>query len=330
MRAGCTRSLRDRARSATTTTCPTSSTRCCSTRTWPTRAATGRSTDPTYALDDAQRDKLDLVCRKLGLDARDAGCSTSAAAGARCRCTPRSTTARRSSASRIAAEQKAFIDARIARARAGRPGRDPAAGLPRDRPTARSTPSLDRDGRARRARTTTRPTPRRLHALRDARADGVLHPADVARRRPHARRRSVHRVVHRPRHVHAAGRRDRRRCSRRPGSRCATSTRCASTTCWTVDALAAQRFEAQLGPGRRAGRRGGRPGVAALPRRRRAGVPDGRMGVDQILLRPARVRPHMPPGRSGRARPAPRYVLALEHASCRRRPRWRPPPWRWW
>ena len=56
-----------------------------------------RSEDPSYTLEDAQRDKLDLVCTKLGLEPGMSS-STSAAAGARCPCTPPSTTASRSPA----------------------------------------------------------------------------------------------------------------------------------------------------------------------------------------------------------------------------------------
>ena len=51
-----------------------------------------------YTVEDAQRDKLDLVCRKLGIEPGASRTSTSAAAGARCRCTPPSTSARGSSA----------------------------------------------------------------------------------------------------------------------------------------------------------------------------------------------------------------------------------------
>ena len=102
-------------------------------------------------------------------------------------------------------------------------------------------------------------------------------PADVAHR-PRPRRRPVHRGVHRPRHAHAPGRRDRRADRARPASRCATCTRCASTTCGPSTRWY-RTLRGQLGPGRRDGRRGGRPRVAALPRRRRAGLrggPDGR------------------------------------------------------
>ena len=56
------------ARSATTTTSATTSTGWCSATAWSTPAPTGPGpTTRAYTLDDAQRDKLDLVCRKLGL-----------------------------------------------------------------------------------------------------------------------------------------------------------------------------------------------------------------------------------------------------------------------
>ena len=48
--------------------------------------------DWSNSLEQAQRDKLDLICRKLRLRPGDR-CSTSAAAGARCCATPRSATA---------------------------------------------------------------------------------------------------------------------------------------------------------------------------------------------------------------------------------------------
>lgn len=74
------------------------------------------SEDPSYTLEDAQRDKLDLVCRKLGLDRAepghrhlDIGCgwgSLSLYAA--------QTYGVQVTGVTIAAEQKAFIDARIA------------------------------------------------------------------------------------------------------------------------------------------------------------------------------------------------------------------------
>ena len=80
----CTRRCATGRRSRTTTTSPTTSTRCCSTSRWPTSCGYFTSDDPSYTVADAQRDKLDLVCRKLGLTDRSAGarpCSTWAAAG---------------------------------------------------------------------------------------------------------------------------------------------------------------------------------------------------------------------------------------------------------
>ncbi|ROZ93751.1 cyclopropane-fatty-acyl-phospholipid synthase family protein [Gordonia sp. OPL2] len=73
------------------------------------------STDPGYTLDDAQADKLDLVCRKVGLDRRpgmrllDIGCgwgSLSLRAAEQFGAQVVGVT--------ISAEQKAFIDARVA------------------------------------------------------------------------------------------------------------------------------------------------------------------------------------------------------------------------
>ena len=97
--AGSTAPAATATRSTTTTTCPTSSTPSSSTRTWPTRRGYWRSDDPGYTVEDAQRDKLDLVCRKVGLESRGrCASSTSAAAGARSACMPRSTSARRSPA----------------------------------------------------------------------------------------------------------------------------------------------------------------------------------------------------------------------------------------
>ena len=72
-----------------------------------------RSDDPSYTVEDAQRDKLDLVCRKIGLEEGmrflDVGCgwgslSLHAAEHFGARVTGVT----------IAAEQKKFIDARIA------------------------------------------------------------------------------------------------------------------------------------------------------------------------------------------------------------------------
>ena len=90
----------------------------------------GYHATPDASLEEAQRAKLDLVCRKLGLEPGmsllDVGCgwgSLSLHAAEHFGATVTGVT--------IAAEQKRFIDARIAERGAGRPGRDPVAGLPR-------------------------------------------------------------------------------------------------------------------------------------------------------------------------------------------------------
>ena len=149
---------------------------------WPTPAAT-TTDDPTYSLEEAQRDKLDLVCRKLGLEPGHARCSTSAAAGARCPCTPPSTSARRSPASR----------SRPSRRRSSTPGSPSAAWRTGSRSGCRTTARcperghvrrrrLDRDGRARRRAATTRRTPRCCTASVQPGRPGA-GPADVAHRR---------------------------------------------------------------------------------------------------------------------------------------------------
>ncbi|MFC6713397.1 class I SAM-dependent methyltransferase [Branchiibius cervicis] len=75
---------------------------------------TGGETE-TYRLEDAQRDKLDLVCRKLGLDQRpgqtllDVGCGWGSLSLYAAR-----TYGARVTGATIAAEQKAFIDRRVA------------------------------------------------------------------------------------------------------------------------------------------------------------------------------------------------------------------------
>ena len=57
-------------------------------------------------LEEAQETKLELVCTKLGLRARGCACSTSAAAGAASRCTPRRATACTSPASRCRSRRR--------------------------------------------------------------------------------------------------------------------------------------------------------------------------------------------------------------------------------
>ena len=70
--ATCTPGAATRGRSATTTTSATTSTSSCSARRWSTRAPTGTPEPERRPWSDAQRDKLDLVCRKLGLRTRAA------------------------------------------------------------------------------------------------------------------------------------------------------------------------------------------------------------------------------------------------------------------
>ena len=229
--------------------------------------------------------------------ARDDACSTSAAAGARSRCTPPSTSARRSPASRSP------------RSRRGSSTRgSPSAGWPtrsrsgssdyRDVPEREhyDAVALDRDGRARRRGQL--PDVRRGAApLGAARRPGA-GPADVAPRGQQPGGGPFIESLHRSRHAHAAGRRDRRATSRAGVSRCATSTRCVSTTCgrWrpgsTRSRPTCDRVVDLVG-------RGGRPGVAALPRRWRHGVPrraDGRRPDPRRA--PRRRRTTLPPVRA--------------------------------
>ena len=141
------------------------------------------------------------------------------------------------------------------RARSGGPGRDPAAGLPRDhrRPVRRGR--LPRDGRARR--------PAQLRHLRESVLRDNVFPGgrvliqQMSRTGPVPRRRSVHRVVHRPGHAHASGRRDRRahrvRRPRGPGRpRPAGALR-------AYRRRVVSHLRGQLGPCGRPRGRGGRP-----------------------------------------------------------------------
>ena len=169
------------------------------------------SDDPSYTVEDAQRDKLDLVCRKLGLEEGmrflDVGCgwgSLSLHAAQHYGAQVTGVT--------IAAEQKRFIDARIAE-RGLQDRVEIRLQDYREIPEATGRPAVRRrrvarDGRA-----------RRREELRDLRPGAARRgeagrtgadPADVPRRRTRrpSRRRPVHRVVHRARHAHAPGRRD--------------------------------------------------------------------------------------------------------------------------
>ena len=163
-------------------------------------------------------------------DRRECGCSTSAAGGEPSRCTRRASTACGSSGSPCRSEQADY--ARQANGRSGRSrlGPDPGPGLPRRRPTARTTRSRASawpNTSAPRCCRHTLPTCSRCYARR----------ADCSTTRSHddpAHRRVLQNVLHRPlclpRRRARTARDDDRRRSKRPASRCATSSRCASTT----------------------------------------------------------------------------------------------------
>ena len=164
-------------------------------------------------------------------------------------------------------------------ARPRRPGRDPAAGLPRARRTSRTTRSASIEMGEHVGEHNYPEYAAQLHRLLRP-AGQAPAAADVAGRgrgEQRAGRRPVHRALHRARHAHAPARRDARACWRRPGSRSWTSTRCGSTT--SDGAALARHPRGAPGGGRGADRRGAVAGVAALPRGRAAGVrgePDGR------------------------------------------------------
>ena len=84
---GCTPGDATGRRSATTTTCPTSSTALVLDPTMAYSCAYWTSDDPDYGLEEAQRDKFDLVCRKLGLQPGqrllDVGCGWGSLSSAR-------------------------------------------------------------------------------------------------------------------------------------------------------------------------------------------------------------------------------------------------------
>ena len=126
-------------------------------------------------------------------------------------------------------------------------------------------------------------------------------PADVARH--HApRRRPVHRGVHRPRHAHATGRRDRDLIER-AGLEVRDVHALREHYVWTVDAWYAT-FEANWDRVVEMVGEEVAPGLAALPRRRRAGLrggPDGRRPDPRWSSRP-------PDGRSAPAAGARRLM----------------------
>ncbi len=186
-----------------------------------------------YGPADAQRDKLDLICRKLdlapGSRLLDIGCgwgSLTLHAAEECKAEVTAVT--------LSREQAAYVRARVARARPGGPRRGAAAGT-----TATSRPGSydavstiemgEHVGDAEYPAFTAAAAVAAAPARPGAGAADVTRPA-------RARRRRLHRDLHRPRHAHAAAGRDRRTCWRAPVWRCGTWSRCASTTPATIRA----------------------------------------------------------------------------------------------
>ena len=173
-----------------------------------------RSDDPSYTVERRAARQARPGLPQGRPRARACASSTSAAAGARCRCTRPSTSAPGSPASRSPPSRSGSSTQRI-RERGLEDRVEIRLQDYREIPEVAGEPAvrrrrLDRDGRARR-----RAELRHLRAgparRREARRPGA-GPADVALRwtqRP-SRRRTVHRVLHRAGHAHAAGRRDRR------------------------------------------------------------------------------------------------------------------------
>ena len=237
---------------------------------------------------EAQRDKLDLVCRKLGLGPGstllDVGCGWGSLS--------------LHAAEHFGARVTGHHDRRGAegvhrradpRARARRAGRDPAAGLPR-RGRRPSTPSARSRWASTSARTTTRRTSTSCGSA--LRPGGRVLVQQMSRTGRHPGGGPfIESFIAPDMHMRPVGD-DRRATSRRGASRCATCTPCASTTC---------------GPST-AGSSGSRPtspalidlvGEEAVRVWRlylvggRLAFRDGRMGVDQILC----VRPGGAPDR---------------------------------
>ena len=236
---------------------------------------------------DAQRDKLDLVCRKLGLTRRACGYLDIGCGWGSLTLHAAKHYGVRVAGVTLSAEQQAFVDGgspSAASATASRSGLQDYRER-RRRPVRRRV--LDRDGRARR-RGNYPPSPRHRTTLLRAGRTGP-GPADVAAR-------------HRARAAARSSRRSSRpTCTCARSARRSTSSRTAGLEVRDVHALRehyvthrrrlVRHLRGELGPTRRPRRRGGRPGLAALPRRRRAGLrggPDGRRPDPRGQARPGR------------------------------------------
>ena len=187
----------------------------------------------TARLEDAQRDKLDLVCRKLALKPGDAAARRRLRLGLAWPSTPPASTA----CSVVGVTLSAGAGRLRPQARRGggahRPGRDPGPGLPGRHGRAVRRDLLHRHGRTRRRRAVPASTPTTCTRL--LKPGGRLLNHQIARR-PRARRdrrTSVDEFI--DAYVFPDGElapigTHRQPAGARPGSRCATSSRSASTT----------------------------------------------------------------------------------------------------
>ena len=186
---------------------------------------------PSYGLVDAQRDKLDLICRKLalrpGMRLLDVGCGWASllvhAAAA----------LRRAGHGRDALGAAAGVRAGQGRgAGPRRPRRDPVAGLPRARRRAVRRSGVDRDGRARRRAQlpgVRRPAAPRCCSRTAGSCCSRCREGQPGRTTRRAAARSWS-ATSRPTCTCARSA-PRSACWRRQAWRSWTSTRCASTTC---------------------------------------------------------------------------------------------------